>query len=68
MLRGVESYNHSATIEEGILLAHFNLAWYGCTTYTQADIGKGQSDSEKMDALGSLSAWFPLQNAQLKLI
>ena len=56
MLRGVESYNHSATNEEGILLAHLDPAWYGRTACTQKEICKGQSDSEMTDALGSHSS------------
>lgn len=42
MLRGVESYNHPATNEEGILLAHLDPAWYGHTACTQTKIYKGQ--------------------------
>ena len=61
MLRGVESYNHSATNEEGILLAHLDPAWYGRTACTQTNIYKGQTDSELTDALGNdCSQGFPV--------
>ena len=56
MLRGVESYNHPATNEEGILLAHLDPAWYGRIVCTQTKIYKGQTDSEMMDALGNDSS------------
>ena len=45
------SYDHSATNEEGILLAHFDPAWYGCKTCTQTEDCEAQSDPETTDIL-----------------
>ena len=61
MLRGVESYNHPATNEEEILLAHLDPAWYRHIACTQTKIYKGQTDSELTDALGNdCSQGFPV--------
>ena len=65
MLRGVGSYDHLATNEEGILSAHLDPAWYGRTTCTQTEDCEAQSDSETTDRLGAFLVWVPLQNTRV---